>query len=64
MTKLTQLTLSSNRLSELPESVCDLIHLRSVNLLRNQLTSLPARLGDLRGGTRTDVACSSLGRFL
>ena len=44
LTQLTQLTLASNRLTELPDSICDLAKLSALNLLRNQLTELPDRL--------------------
>ncbi|KAH8095105.1 hypothetical protein JL720_2381 [Aureococcus anophagefferens] len=60
LTKLDTLTLSSNLLTELPDSVCDLIHLKSVNLLRNRLEALPNRLGDLVNLESLQIATNRL----
>ena len=60
LTQLTQLTLASNRLTELPDSICDLAKLSALNLLRNQLTELPDRLGDLSHLRHLDIATNRL----
>ncbi len=44
---LTSLSLASNRLAALPDSLCNLTKLVDVNLLRNQITRLPDDIGDL-----------------
>lgn len=44
---LISLSLTSNNLETLPESLCRLTRLRSLNLLRNKLTCLPSKFGNL-----------------
>jgi hypothetical protein len=44
---LISLSLASNSLENLPESLCNLTRLRTLNLLRNKLTCLPTKLGNL-----------------
>ena len=44
---LTSLSLASNNLALLPDSLCNLTKLIDINLLRNRLTALPASIGDL-----------------
>ena len=43
----TELNLSSMKLTELPESIGQLMHLTKLNLSDNQLTTLPESLGQL-----------------
>lgn len=60
LTQLTQLTLASNRLTELPDSICQLAKLSALNLLRNRLEVLPERLGDLVNLRSLDIATNRL----
>lgn len=47
LTWLTELTLSNNQLTSLPESFGNLAQLKALNLSNNQLTSLPESFGNL-----------------
>jgi hypothetical protein len=45
LTSLTSLSLASNHLERLPDSICKLTRLRVLNLLRNRLVALPPKIG-------------------
>ena len=44
---LEVLTLSNNKLKSLPDSICNLFHLKHLDLKDNEITHLPARIGRL-----------------
>ena len=55
---LTSLNLSSNGLTALPPEICQLGHLRHLNLLRNKLTHLP-RIGDLGRSLQSSTSAAT-----
>jgi len=60
LTNLTSLSLTSNSLEALPDSLCTCTLITELNLLRNKLRLLPLRIGDLAGLTRLHLSSNRL----
>ena len=58
LTKVQELRLNSNNLTELPTSINKLKNLIRLNLSGNKLTELPSEIGDLKKLSRLDVSLS------
>ncbi|CAM9799784.1 unnamed protein product, partial [Phaeothamnion confervicola] len=57
---LTSLSLCANRLTVLPDSLCDLAALTELNLLKNRLVTLPTRIGNLMVLKRLHLSSNAL----
>jgi len=60
VSSLTSLSLASNNIEELPDSICELAQLKELNLLRNKLKKLPTRFGDLQNLKILHIASNKL----
>ncbi|KAI0226942.1 hypothetical protein LSAT2_022644 [Lamellibrachia satsuma] len=58
--RATNLDLSCNQLSIIPEDFCKLMHLVSIDLSKNQLKELPSNFGALRKLQRLDLFSNNL----
>lgn len=58
--KATRLDLSCNKIADLPDAFCSLVHLKELDLSKNRLKELPANFGMLNSIQRLDLYANNL----
>jgi Leucine-rich repeat (LRR) protein len=60
---MQELRIARNKLSEFPEGICAMVHLKRLDLSRNALSSLPPCIGQLKELFSLDLWDNDLGEF-